>query len=94
MPDPKLLNVGDTIRILAVPTLDLSQREQELADGAEMAGWTADTIERIIAQCPVVKISQIDEYGCVWYHAELFGEDGETEHHWLIVYDDDTWERV
>lgn len=32
-----------------------------------MAGWTADTIERIISENPAVKIWQIDEYGYPWY---------------------------
>ncbi len=59
-----------------------------------MAGWTADSIERIIEQFPIVQIDRIDEYGCVWYHATIRGPDGIEEEHSLIVYDDDTWERV
>jgi len=66
MPDPKTLRVGDRIRILRVPEADLRQRDSEIARNAEMAGWTADSIERIIAQSPVVRVSGIDEYGCVW----------------------------
>lgn len=65
MPDPKTLQIGDSIRILRVPENDLHQRANEIASGTEMVGWTADSIERIIAQTPVVQISQIDEYGCV-----------------------------
>ncbi|MHB0955148.1 MAG: hypothetical protein ACYC0X_02095 [Pirellulaceae bacterium] len=94
MPDPKTLRVGDRIRILRVPDADLRQRENEIADGVEMAGWTADSIERIIAQLPIVRIWQIDEYGCVWYEASIVGPDGTKEEHTLIVYDDDTWEPV
>ena len=94
MPDPKSLRVGDRIRILRVPTLDLQQRERELADNVEMAGWTADAIERIIDQTPIVQIARIDEYGCVWYDATVVGDDETEEHHSLIVYKDDTWERV
>jgi hypothetical protein len=67
MPNPSILHVGDHIRILRVPENDLRQREQELATGAEMAGWTADSIERIIKNHPVVEISEIDAWGCVWY---------------------------
>jgi hypothetical protein len=94
MPDPRSLNIGDRIRILRVPKSDLQERERELAKKTEMAGWTADSIERIIEQSPVVRISRIDEYGCVWYDASIVGPDGTEEEHSLIVYDDDTWERL
>jgi hypothetical protein len=62
MPDWKSLRVGDQIRLLCVPKADLEQRVCEVRDGAEMAGWTADTLERIIASDPVVFIERIDEY--------------------------------
>lgn len=84
--------MGDRIRILRVPENDLQQRERELAEKVEMAGWTADSIERIIQQAPVVIISRIDEDGFVWYDASIIGPDGQQEEHSLIVYDDDTWE--
>jgi hypothetical protein len=92
--DPKTLRVGDRIRILRVPDADLRQRKHEMADGVEMAGWTADSIERIIAQSPIVRICQIDEDGCVWYEASIIGPDGSNEEHTLIVYDDASWEPV
>ena len=63
MPDRTRLKIGDRIRLLRVPQGDLDQRERELRNGAEGAGWTADTIERIIAHDPVVTISSIDEHG-------------------------------
>jgi hypothetical protein len=91
---PSGLNVGDRIRILRVPDADLKQRESEIARHAEMAGWTADTIERIISEIPVVTISQVDEYGYPWYEVTLRAVDGKTEHHSLMVYDDGTWEKV
>lgn len=94
MPDPKILRIGDRIRILCVPPSDLQQREREIAEKTEMAGWTADSIERIISQTPVVSISRIDEDGSVWYDASIVGPDGQEELHSLIVYDDDTWERL
>jgi hypothetical protein len=94
LPDPQTLRVGDRIRILRVPDADLRQRENEIDKGAEMAGWTADSIERIIAHAPIVQISHVDEYGCVWYETSIIGPDGTEELHSLIVYDDDTWEPV
>ena len=45
MPDRARLKIGDRVRLLRVPQGDLDQRERELRDGAEGAGWTADTIE-------------------------------------------------
>ena len=92
MPNPKTLKIGDRIRILRVPENDLLQRERELAERTEMAGWTADSIERIIQQTPFVIISRIHEDGCVWYKTSIIGPNGQPEEHSLIVYDDDTWE--
>lgn len=92
LPDPKVLRVGDRIRILRVPDRDLRQRQEEIAANVEMPGWTADSIERIITQTPIVRISRIDESGCVWYESTIVGPDGTEESHSLIIYDDDTWE--
>ena len=92
MPDRSLLRVGDRIRLLTVPACDLAQRKRELESHAKMAGWTADTIERIIATDRVVTIDRIDEYGAPWFEAELPGGDG-IEHHSLMILDDDSWER-
>ena len=92
MPDRSLLRIGDRIRLLTVPVCDLAQRKRELDSHAEMAGWTADTIERIIATNPVVTIKRIDEYGAPWFEVDLAGGDG-MEHHSLMVLDDDSWER-
>ena len=95
MPNPpKNLHVGDRIRILSVPDADLKQREDEIARGAEMAGHTADTIDRIIAENPIVEIWQIDEFGYPWYEVSLISYDGEPDVHTLMVYDDGTWEMV
>jgi hypothetical protein len=91
MPDRSELRVGDRIRLLAVPVRDLAQRERELATGAQMPGWTADTIERIIASHPIVTIDRIDKYGAPWFDVELDGADG-VEHHSLTILDDDSWE--
>ncbi len=91
---PKNIHVGDGIRILRVPDADLKQREDEIARGADMAGHTADTIDRILAENPIVKIWQIDEFGYPWYEVSLIADDGEPEEHTLMVYDDGTWEKV
>ncbi len=94
MPDPKLLKVGDRVRIIRVPYTDLQQRDREIAERLEMAGWTADSIERIIEQSPIVRISRIDQTGCVWYEASIVSCQGTEEIHSLILYDDDSWEYV
>ena len=80
-----------TIRLLSVPQGDIEQRERELREGADDAGWTADTIERIIAQDPVVTISSIDEYGLPWFEYRLKSASGEIEHHSLAVMEDESW---
>jgi hypothetical protein len=71
MPDRTQLKIGDRIGLLRIPQGDLEQRERELRAGAEDAGWTADTIERIIAQDPVVTILSIDECGLPWFEYVL-----------------------
>lgn len=91
MPDRTRLKIGDRIRLLRVPQGDLDQRERELRDGAEGAGWTADTIERIIAQDPVVTISWIDEHGYPWFDYELKSAGGEVEYHSLAIMEDESW---
>ena len=88
MPDRSKLSVGDRIRIIAVPACDVAQRKHEIASGAEMPGWTADTIERIIASDPVVVIDRIDEFGAPWFDVVLDGD----EEHTLTILDDESWE--
>ncbi len=92
-PPPNNLQVGDRIRIIRVPESDLRQRDDEIARSVEMAGHTADTIERVIATNPIVKIWQIDEFGYPWYEVTLVGDNGESEEHILMVYDDGSWEK-
>lgn len=94
MPDWRSLRVGDRVRLLRVPGADLAQRERELRDGAEMAGWTADTIERIIATDPIVIIREIDEFGVPWFERQLPSADGNIEYHSLTITDDESWEFV
>jgi hypothetical protein len=88
------LQVGDRVRLLRVPEADLRQRVQDLRDGAGMAGWTAETLERIMALDPVVTIDEVDEYGVPWFHCELTDENGAIEHHGLTITEDDSWEPV
>lgn len=92
--DWKLLRAGDKVRLLSVPQADLEQREQELQSGAEMAGWTADTLERILGIDPVVTIDRVDEYGAPWFRYELVAADGTIEYHSLTITDNESWERV
>ena len=42
----------------------------------------------------IVKIWQVDEYGYPWYEVSLVTDNGETEEHTLMVYDDGTWEKA
>jgi hypothetical protein len=95
MPDPLTLKIGDRVRLLRVPAADLRQRERERREGLPDAGWTADTIERIIEQQPVVTISRIDEYGQPCFNCTVTGADGRVEEHTLTTeIDDGSWERA
>jgi hypothetical protein len=91
MPDRRTLRVGDRIRLLRVPIGDLLQRDRELREGIEVPGWTANTLERILATDPIVTIARIDEYGQPWFDYTLRLPDGAEEHS-IAVMDDDSWE--
>jgi hypothetical protein len=91
MPERTKLKIGDRIRLLRVPQCDLKQRERELREGRRDAGWTADTIERIIAQDPIVTVSLIDEYGQPWFDCDLIRADGSVEGHTLAILEDESW---
>ena len=91
MPDYRSLKIGDRIRLLRVPAADVRQRERERGEGLADAGWTAETIERIIRHDPIVTISRIDEYGQPWFDCELITDAGAVEEHTLAVLDDDSW---
>ncbi len=62
-----------------------------MREGTEDAGYTADTIERIIAQDPVVVITSIDEHGLPWFDYALNAANGEVEHHSLAIMEDESW---
>jgi hypothetical protein len=94
MPDWRSLKVGDRVRLLRVPAPDLEQRSSELFSNAEMAGWTADTIEKIISLDPIVTIDRVDDFGAPWYSKVLIGDDGNEYHHSLTITDGDSWELV
>ena len=94
MPNHKKLRVGDKIRILSVPESDLIYREQEIKDKCEDAGWTANTIELVIAQNPIVTIARIDEYQYPWFDCTVVGPSGEKEEHSLTILDNKSWEYV
>src|SRR5690242_17691741 len=86
MPDPRKLKPGDKVRLLAVPDGDLEQRRCEIQKGFPDAGWTANTIEKILAQDPVVTIDRIDEYGFPWFDYSL-NSGGRVEEHSLAISD-------
>ena len=92
MPDHTTLKIGQRLRLLRVPEGDLRQRERELRQGVEDAGWTANTIERILHQNPVVVIDAIDEYGLAWFSYDPECADGTTELHTITIMDDESWE--
>jgi hypothetical protein len=89
VPDKRTLKPGHWIRLLSVPEGDRRQREQELLNPeADMPGWTADTIERILRTDPVVRIDRIDEYGFPWFDYDF----PNGERHAMTIMDDASWE--
>ena len=93
MPDRKKLKIGDKVRLLHVPKADLEQRKREIKNSTEDAGWTADSIELIIAQNPIVEIDTIDEFEQPWFTCDLM-VNGKMEKHTLAIMEDDSWELI
>lgn len=93
MPDRRELKIGDKIRLLRVPLGDIDQRNREIAKNINNPGWTANTIELIIAQNPIVEIDTIDEYGKPWFTSEIL-VNGKKETHTLSINEDDSWKEV
>ncbi|MDC0936010.1 hypothetical protein OAS39_06965 [Pirellulales bacterium] len=88
------LRPGDSLRLRCVPKFDLEQRVREQQHGVELAGLTADTLERILELDPIVTIDRVDEDGAPWFEYELKSDDGEIEYHSIAITDDESWERV
>ena len=93
MPNPNQLKIGDKIRLLEVPAADIKQRQREIEHRIENPGWTANTIEIIIQQDPIVEIDFIDEYGAPWYTSEIM-VNGTLECHTIAILDEESWELV
>jgi len=91
MPDRSTLKIGDTIRLLNVPEGDMQQRKQEIAKGIENPGWTANILELIIAQQPIVEIDTITEFGQPWFTATI-SVNGQLEEHNLAIIDNESWD--
>lgn len=65
------------------------QRDRERQSGEiEHPGWTAETIERILARDRVVTISRVDEYGTPWFEY-AFSARGL---HAIAIVEDASWE--
>jgi len=95
MPDRTKLRVGDVIRILRVPEKDLEQREKELRENTvDEPGMTADAIEALIEQAPVVTITEIDEYGSPWFDCWIMDAQGRKNQHSIAIVEDESWEIV
>ncbi len=93
MLDRKKLKIGDKIRLLRVPQGDLDQRRREIANNIDNPGWTANIIELIIAQNPIVEIDSIDEFGQPWFTSEIM-VNGKKEKHTLAINEDESWEKA
>ena len=88
----KALRVGNKIKLIKIPQIDIEQRERELQNKSDMPGLTADTLEKILENNPVVRISEIDELGNPWFDYELLDNEGVRHYHSIRIIDNDSWE--
>lgn len=88
------LKIWDSIKILSIPSFDLEKRiiKEELDNENDML-LTANVIEKIIDQRPVVIIDEIDEYGQPWFWVRIKTEYWNQSHS-LALMDNDWWELV
>ena len=82
------MQIGDSIRILRVPSLDKKQVQNE----SEFISTSA-VIEKIIKNCPVVIIDWIDENTQPWFSVKI-KINGELQAHSLAVMENESWEIV
>lgn len=85
----KYLEIGDSIKLLKVPSWDLKQREK---NGTKEL-CTATVIEKIIKKSPIVIIDYIDEYKNPWFTSIIY-VNGEREIHTIALMEDESWQLV
>ncbi|MEM6380307.1 MAG: hypothetical protein AAF705_19110 [Bacteroidota bacterium] len=93
MPKPNQLETGYKVHLLKVPAADIKQLQWEIENKIENPGWTANTIEIIITQNPIVEIDSIDEYGTPWYSSEIM-VNGKKELHTIAILDEASWKLI
>jgi len=84
--DWRTLRVGDTVRIVRMPS------------GVDVPGYTfhADTrrlYKRLIARRRPVRVYKVDERSLPWIRCQFRRKNGRWEYHWLAI-NDDSWVRV
>lgn len=92
MPDRKQLKIGDQIRLLKVPDLDMKQMEEDCSKGVEEPDFTVKVLRHLLSTHPVVTITQIDADGRPWFDCELKNDQDEVVYHSIMILDDDSWE--
>jgi hypothetical protein len=86
--------VGNRIRILAVPALDMRAMAEAMRRKDPLAQWTTRVLQRLADRRHVVRIDEIDDHGTPWFPYSFKNKSNEWEHHHLAVMEDDSWELV
>ena len=94
MPSRTTLRVGDRIRILSVPTLDLRQMADAMKRGDPLAQWTSRVLQRLADRKHCVRIDEIDEYATPWFSYSFKNKMNAWEHHRLAIMEDESWEMM
>lgn len=96
MPDYKDLKLGDRIRLIRIPALDMEQHKRECRSGDRTApGFsTMRVLQYLIDRKKICIIDEIDEFGHPWFSCSLRNEvgHGAIEWHFLNIVDDISWE--
>ena len=94
MPDRKSLQLGNRIRIIAVPTLDMTAMAEAMRRGDPLAQWTTRILQRLADRHHIVRIDEIDEYGTPWFPYSFKNKSNTWERHHFAVMEDDSWTLV
>ncbi len=85
------LKVWDRILLTKIPKSDIKDYEKNHPNLDMDDFSTADILDKIIKNNPVVMIDNIDEYWIPWFNANI-KTNWEIQYHTLAIIDDDSWE--
>ena len=98
MKDYRNLKVGDRIKIVSIPKIDIDSRNDQIRRGMKIDP-PLDTV-RVLQHLKDKKkkciINEIDDHGHPWIYIQFKNkiDHGIMEHHYIAIWDNDSWEQI